>query len=576
TKATESTSSEAESTTVTPSATESSASATESQAETSSSASAKPSSGAAAIGANGVLALGGVAAAILALTSTLQKKCRLEKHWNVNRNNVLVATGGLASKTSTTVRSSRCAHSAAPRPEAATPHQTLSHTHPSAIMEDHDKAVKSIAAQVKHFQDIQKPFRIYHGSTNSTRRSSRRTDNTIDTSSLTKVISIDKATRIATSVEIVLATGEIQRVSKTENKELFWGAASAFGTLGVVTLLEVELREAKSHVQMTYTLSKSVAQSLQVMQESKSADYIDGITFSDHETVTCVGKLADLPADQEEVRVRQKNEPWYYIHMLDVLKKLNSLSSKGTVVDYMPIEDYLFRYDRGGFWVAKYAYRYFLTPFNRITRRVLNRFMHARIMYRAVHKSGLADMYMIQDVGVPYDAVDEFQTWLHDQYNIYPLWLCPLRVQRDDPESCHGLHSEFGKPNAPNLMNFGIWGPLKGNRRQVVDQNRALERKVAELGGKKWLYAHTYYTEDEFWAQYDKASYDALRKKYGAEYLPSVYDKVKVDVDAEEAAARATVKSRIKSTIAGVWPVRGAYGFYKAIRGGDYLLQPKK
>lgn len=498
-------------------------------------------------------------------------------------------------------------------------------------MEDHDKAVNRIAAQVKHFKDIQKPFRIYHGATNSTRRSSRRTDNTIDTSRLTKVISVNKDTRtamvepnvpmdtlvsatlkhgfvpfvvmelpgitvggafsgtsgesssfkygafdaIVNSIEIVLATGEIQRVSKTENKELFWGAASAFGTLGVVTLLEVELREATSHVQMTYSLSKSAAESLQVMQESKSADYIDGIVFNDHETVTCVGKLADIPAGEKEVRVRRKSEPWYYIHMLDVLKRLKKTPSNGTLVDYMPLEDYLFRYDRGGFWVAKYAFEYFLTPFNRITRRILNRFMHARIMYRAVHKSGLADLYMIQDVGVPYDTVDEFQSWLHDQFNIYPLWLCPLRVQRNDPESCHGLHSEFGKPNAPNLLNFGIWGPLKGNRRKVVEQNRALERKVAELHGKKWLYAHTYYTEQEFWDHYDKASYDSLRAKYGAEYLPSVYDKVKVDIDAEETAARATFKSRVKSTVAGIWPVRGAYGFYRAIKGGDYLLQPQ-
>ncbi|KHO10864.1 hypothetical protein MAA_11545 [Metarhizium robertsii ARSEF 23] len=59
-------------------------------------------------------------------------------------------------------------------------------------MEAHDTAVRRIAAQVKTFHEAQKPFRIYHGSTNSTRTSHRRADNTIDTSGLNHVLSVDK------------------------------------------------------------------------------------------------------------------------------------------------------------------------------------------------------------------------------------------------------------------------------------------------------------------------------------------------------------------------------------------------
>ncbi|KAG6040080.1 hypothetical protein E4U41_001421 [Claviceps citrina] len=49
-----------------------------------------------------------------------------------------------------------------------------------------------------------------------------------------------------------------------------------------------------------------------------------------------------------------------------------------------PLVDYLFRYDRGAFWVGKYSFRYFLTPFNRTTRFLLDRFMHTRVMYRVL------------------------------------------------------------------------------------------------------------------------------------------------------------------------------------------------
>ena len=97
-----------------------------------------------------------------------------------------------------------------------------------------------------------------------------------------------------------------------------------------------------------------------------------------------------------------------------------------------------------------------------------------------------------------------------------------------------------------------------------------------QLGGKKWLYAHAYYTEDEFWANYDRVSYDALRAKYSATYLPTVYDKVKVDVDAEEAAIRASWTAWLLALFWSIWPLRGLYGVYKAIVGGDYLLQKSR
>ncbi len=34
--------------------------------------------------------------------------------------------------------------------------------------------------------------------------------------------------------------------------------------------------------------------------------------------------------------------------------------------------------------------------------------MHSQIMYRALHHSGLANYYILQDVGVPFNEVEEF------------------------------------------------------------------------------------------------------------------------------------------------------------------------
>ncbi|TWU70631.1 hypothetical protein ED733_001124 [Metarhizium rileyi] len=506
-------------------------------------------------------------------------------------------------------------------------------------MEAHDAAVQSVAAQVKSFYERQKPFRIYHGSTNSTRTSQRRADNTIDTSRLNHILSVDVTTMKALvepnvpmdslvnatlehglippvvmefpgitagggfsgtsgesssfrygafdatfdSIEIVLPDGTIARASKTESSDLFWGAASAFGTLGVVTLLEIRLRPAKRHVQLRYELSSGAEDSVQKLREqcdTEANDFVDAIVFDMKTTLVCTGRLVNDVPDGQKVRwFTRRSDPWFYIRAREVqgiLKKGGARDTEEAVVDYIPLVDYLFRYDRGGFWVGKYSFAYFLVPFNRVTRFLLDRFMHTRVMYRAVHKSGLADYYMVQDVGVPFSRTAEFQAWLDETFGIYPLWLCPLRLRREDPDSGHGLHSEFSKPDTPDLMNFGVWGPLKGTRRQVVDMNRALERKVQKLSGKKWLYAHAYYTEEEFWAHYDGASYKALRDKYKATHLPSVYDKVKVDVDAEEARRGQDWETRARAALGHVWPLRGLKGFWGAARGGEYLMDKRR
>ncbi|KAG6008303.1 hypothetical protein E4U43_000177 [Claviceps pusilla] len=529
--------------------------------------------------------------------------------------------------------------------------------------EAHDQAVQSIALHVKGFSQRQKPFRIYHGSTNSTRTSQRRADNTIDTSRLNHVLSVDTAKLTALvepnvpmdqlvkatlehdlmppvvmefpgitvgggfsgtsgesssfrhgafdatmeSIEIVLADGTITRASKADKPDVFWGAASAFGTLGVVTLLEIQLKPAKKFVELRYCLcgrAEETASRMRSACNEDANDFVDGIVFDEQTALLCCGRMTDVmpPGVLKTRTFSGRKDPWFYTRARDVQKELvdkrnkmrKKTANKGMespdemaetaaleesleVVDYIPLVEYLFRYDRGAFWVGKYSFRYFLTPFNRITRFLLDDFMHTRVMYRAVHKSGLADYYMVQDVGVPFDRTAEFQAWLHDTLHIYPLWLCPLRIRRDDPDSAYGLHSDFSDPNTPDLVNFGVWGPLTGrSRRTVVELNRALERKVQELHGRKWLYAHAYYPEEEFWRNYDRESYDALRAKYGATYLPSVFDKVKVDVDREEAERKQSWKTRTRAVVGGVWPLRGLKGFYGAMGTGDYLMRGKE
>ncbi|KAI6090319.1 FAD-binding domain-containing protein [Hypoxylon rubiginosum] len=496
-------------------------------------------------------------------------------------------------------------------------------------MEAHNDAVASISARLQEFYAHRQPFRVYHGSTNSTRTVLKSRDNTVDTSALNHVLEIDDVKKTALVepnvpmdalvgaamarglvplvvmefpgitvgggfsgsagessscrhgpfdstvnwIEIVLPDGDVAKASKTERSDLFWGAASAFGTLGVVTLLEVQLRDAKPFVELTHYPASSFVDARQKIQDdaaNETVDFVDGIAFSAKSLVICSGRLVDaVPANTKPRRYLRRRDPWFY---LDVQKRTRK--AKQPVVDYVPLVDYLFRWDRGGFWVARYAYKYFFTPFNRITRAALDSFMHARVMYHALHKSGLSDTYIIQDVGVSYAAADGFAQWVDETLGIYPVWLCPIRVRRNTPDAAYGLHADFADPNEPEFMlNFGVWGPGPDDYNEIVRLNRAIEHKLHELGGKKTLYAQAYYTEEEFWQTYNRPAYDSVRDKYHASHLPSVYDKVKVDENAKKDVMEG---SKMPKSLRHVRPFQGLYGVYKAWRGGDYLLQSKK
>lgn len=65
------------------------------------------------------------------------------------------------------------------------------------IMDGHNQAVDVIAANIRKFYHRKEPFRIYHGSTNSTRQSQYRRDKMVDTSAMAHILKIDTEKRTA-------------------------------------------------------------------------------------------------------------------------------------------------------------------------------------------------------------------------------------------------------------------------------------------------------------------------------------------------------------------------------------------
>ncbi|HTH72579.1 MAG TPA: FAD-binding oxidoreductase [Candidatus Pristimantibacillus sp.] len=439
--------------------------------------------------------------------------------------------------------------------------------------EQHKKTVAAVARQVKKFYKEGNPFRVYHGSTNSTRVLEFDRGSMVDVSQLNRVLKVDtkkKAALVEPNVpmdklveatlpyglvppvvmefpgitvagglqggagesssfkwggfaqtlnwfDVVLGNGDKVRASAKENADLFYGSSGAYGTLGVVTAAEVQLIPAKRYVNVTYHPVSSFDEATKLILKltKQSHDFIDGILYSATCGVIVAGTLSDTPHGPVKTFTR-RHDPWFYLHTEKFAR------AGETYQESIPIKDYLFRYDRGAFWMGQYAYERFKTPFNSLTRWLMDRVMHTRPMYDALQASGVSQEFVIQDLAMPKENAVEFMKWTDKHLGIYPLWLCPLKIH--DPGGKSPL--VFRPLKDGMAINVGVWGPVSRDLDTVIKANRHLEAKVTSLGGRKWLYAYAYYTEQEFWTLYDRKWYDDLRRKYHAETLPTIYDKI--------------------------------------------------
>lgn len=440
--------------------------------------------------------------------------------------------------------------------------------------DDHADTVARISEQITGFYKSKTPFRVFHGSTNSTRVLSFKKNELVDISGLDKVLAIDVKKRTAlvepnvpmdalvratlrhglippvvmefpgitvggaiqgnggesssfkwgafnqtvTSHEIITGSGEVVTTSAAEHPDLFYGIPGTAGTIGILTAATLQLIPAKKYVVLRYIVVHSFAEAKKTIQQQGrdvTNDFVDGIMFAKDRGVIIVGKLTNRPSG-DVVRFRRAHDQWYYLHVDETLTAI----SKGWK-ETVPLQDYLFRYDRGAFWVGRFAFTMFNVPFNRVMRYILNPLLHTRKLYQALQESGQSQQHIVQDLVLPAKSFTQFCDFVDQQLQTYPLWLCPMLVDRTATFQLNNLDTK-------SIINIGVWGAGIADYDEFVAKNRAIEKRVLELGGKKWSYAYSYFTEKEFWQMYDKKAYDQLRKKYNATNLPTIHDKITV------------------------------------------------
>lgn len=294
---------------------------------------------------------------------------------------------------------------------------------------------------------------------------------------------------------VLLGSGKVLRASPLENSDLFYALSGSFGTLGILLSLTIRLIPALKNVCV-------------------------GKKGSFHETLLLEEGPIDLPACMTNDPVTFKTTPfsdWYYHRAPQSLPFV------------MPLDDYLFRYDPGAFWMAStfqgasWIFRHlfggkttpsFTTP--KEPPSFLRPFFSAARLYKSLHalpKNWFANNFIVQDFYLPEEHVNEFISHL----KIRPLWLCPVK-----PTATQQIFSPHSLP-VSKLYDVGVYGL----DHEAEKTTRQLEKLCTALGGRKMLYAYNYYTLTQFWQIYNKSLYEELRTKYeAAPRLPSIEEKV--------------------------------------------------
>lgn len=328
------------------------------------------------------------------------------------------------------------------------------------------------------------------------------------------------------AMDVLTGTGEVVRAAPdNEHNDLFFGFPNSYGSLGYALRLEIELEPVHSKVQLRHVRFHSAADIADAMAritdernyEGQPVDYMDATVFAPDELYLSLGAYTDegTPSDYTGQQI-------YY------------QSIRARAEDTLTMHDYLWRWDTDWFWCSAA----FGLGHPGVRRVWPDRYKRSDVYWKIIAADRRWQMSsrinrmrgrppkenVVQDVEVPVAALPEFLDFFHREVGISPVWLCPLRQR--DPERRWSLY-EF-EPGT-TYVNVGFWSRVElasGEDPQAGRVNRAIERKVSELHGRKSLYSTSFYDREEFYAIYGGQTYSVLKKHYDPDgRFPDLYDK---------------------------------------------------
>jgi FAD/FMN-containing dehydrogenase len=342
-------------------------------------------------------------------------------------------------------------------------------------------------------------------------------------------------------LEMDVFTGSGEVVTTRPGEELFDAFPNSYGSLGYATRLQIRLEAVPSHVELRHVrfddaalLAKTVDEIVATRSyDGLQVDGLDGTAFSPDELYLTLARWVSTGAvDEPPVagdRPVHPTTPSDYTGM-DVFYR--SIQQRET--DLLTTYDYLWRWDTDWFWCSGA----FGVQDPRVRRFWPRRWRRSDVYHRLVglnQRTGFTDWLdrrqgkpqremVVQDVEVPLERLPEFLAWFDAEVGMRPVWLCPLV----SPGTSTGAQwPAYPLEPGATYVNIGFWGTVHvGPEAPHAPVNRAIEAKVAELGGHKSLYSEAFYDRETFDRLYDGPHLAAVKRRFDPEdRFLSLYDK---------------------------------------------------
>ena len=290
--------------------------------------------------------------------------------------------------------------------------------------------------------------------------------------------------------EIITAKGDILICTPdNDNSLLFQMAHGTFGTLGIIAKLKFKLIPAKPFVKVAYEKYDNLEDYKAAIwghYKKKDVDFMDGIIHSPTEYILSVADFVDTAP---------------YTHSYDWMR-IYYKSTKERKEDYLKMSDYFFRYDNG---VTN------VTPKSFFGRLFFGKFLNSGNVLRLVEKFRwlipASKIPITVDLLIPFSKTSEFMEWYQKEVNHFPLWCVPYKLVRNYEWISPELLS---KTNDQLFLDLAIYGM---KRKSDKNYYKIIEDKLMEIGGIKTLISGNYYSESDFWKNYNKENYFKVKEK---------------------------------------------------------------
>jgi FAD binding domain len=415
--------------------------------------------------------------------------------------------------------------------------------------------------------------------------------------------------------EVVLGDGAVVIASPhdPDTADLFYHLPGSYGSMGFVTAAGVRLVKAGPWVISSYRWFSDAAAYEREMKKALGLDlvdrsansagairtgspylYVEGFAFGPKSYVLVTANYSSTPENKPLWIANERGQEYYHHHALNAAKRgyregkakanpskgwLSSLASSlpfssstegegHAFEDAMTAEDYLFRLQRGYWWLLEHIVGLPPVTDSKEGRALLDDAVRAEVSKIPVRFSWAGqsanpnwttkDMHRVmvnQDMGVRFSRLLEATGWVQKNLDITPLWHCPMRI--NIPRGClwnYGWNrvADGSAVGLPGLLEDTLTATLSSSLEQspleeagysreknpevfsrfpmmAVDIGcygepmasgftaRRTLRELQKMVCVPSFWGGSYLLESELSVAYDFKTYEGLRSKYKAE-----------------------------------------------------------